>query len=250
MKLNVFKVTTFLLAVASLLLPWFSSSLFLSDGKEVACDLTFDYSLAQTRITFVSFQNNTLESDESMFRYPPFAFPVDIMLQLILDGRVVDDYLLAIRLSGFYGFSVCFMIVGLLLGGVWQDSGRTVFQTSFLLLFLGTVFGLMFRIYCYKLSYDSWMIAASSWNQEVFCVNATFLGLGFFTALLCMLSLVGSYLFPKFVRLPVPLDAKIIRRLKEPWLVIPKRMRLPTVFMITLLTSFLCFLVTVFPLYF
>jgi hypothetical protein len=249
-NLNIFKVTTFVLAVASLLLPWVSSSLFLSDGKEVACDFTFDYSFAQTRITFVSFQNKTLESHESIDCYPPFAFPLDIVFQLILDGRVVDDYLLAARLSRFYGFSVCFMIVGLLLGSIWQDSEKTVFWTSFLLLFLGTVFGLLFRIHRYKLSYDSWMIAASSWNQEVFCVSATSLGVGFFMAILCMLSLVGSCLAPKFVRLPVEFDVKIIRKLKEPWVAVPKKERLPTIFMITLLTSFLCFLVTVFPLYF
>lgn len=251
MRLNVLKLATVALAVGSLLVPWVSSALFLSDGENFIYDLSFDYSPICYHVAFTDFRNSTLENGEHMYYYPPLVFPADIMF-LAAVGRVPQGYDLASILAGIYGFSVCFVVVGLLATSIWQSSTEKVFVTSFCLLSLGTFFTLLSKIVRYKMSFDSWIIASqatatSFGTEEIFFTNSILPGVGFFLAILSVLFLVASYQSPKYVDLPIKLDVEIVHRLRKPWPAVPERERLLTIFLITFFVAWVHFLIALFP---
>jgi lysylphosphatidylglycerol synthetase-like protein (DUF2156 family) len=253
MRIDIFKLTTLLLALTSMLIPWFSPSLFLSDRANFTTNLSFDLSPSLTQVTLAHFQDNTLKISGSAPSYHLPLFPADLLFQTISavtsDSAPVSGHLLAHLLRGVYGFSVCFVIVALFAMGTWKSAAKKVFLAALSVLIFGTVFSLAAQIWFYEMTLESWVIASRALatcfgNEEVFYVDSFVFNVGFFLAILSMLSLVLSYLSPKLVTLPVELDTKLLHELKEHWLAVPDRERLPAIFLTTFLVSSSLFLFT------
>jgi len=66
----------------------------------------------------------------------------------------------------------------------------------------------------------------------------------FSVTVLSIISLALSYLYPRFVSLPIEFKTGLTQKLKEYWLAVPDRERLPAIFLTTFLASSSLFLTT------
>ena len=253
MKLDVFKVATFVLALASMLLPWISFSFFFSDRANFTDNLHFDLSPSFTHVTFLGLRNSAFTHDSASSRFLP-SFPIDLLFQTVFayfshSGYVLDPFYLADISRGVYGFSLCFVIVALCAMGTWKSSARKIFLAALLVLGLGAIFSLAAQMGLYRLILGSWLISSRAEAQcfgtgEVLYVGYFAFNVGFFLAVLSILSLVLSYLYPRFVRLPIEFKTGLTQKLKEYWLAVPDRERLPAIFLTTFLAISSLFLTT------
>lgn len=251
MRLNFFKVTALLLAIGSLLLPWLSTNLLLSDRVNFSYYLSYNSSPSLTHVMFIQFQNETLRTDESSLYYPPL-FPANMIFHLITTIITGDGYhsgyILAEMTTGAHGFFVCFAVATLFATSIWKSYAKKIYQIGVCLLLSGIVLSLTSQIWLHKTSSESWVIASSAAAsnfgiEDVFFVDSLVLGVGLFLALLSVFSFAASYLSPKFVSLPIDFDIKSLHKLKENWLAVPDKEKLPTLFLITYLSNSLAFLI-------
>jgi len=212
MRINIFKLTTLLLVLTSLLLPWISPSLFLSDKANFTTNLSLDLSPSLTQVTLVHFQDNVLKISGSAPSYHLPLFPADLIFQTISsvtsDSAPVSGHLLAHLLRGAYGFSVCFVIVALFAMGTWKSAAKEVFLATLFVLIFGIILSLAAQIWFYEMTLENWIVAskalATCWgNGEVFYVDSFVFNIGFFLAIFSVLSLILSFLSPKLITLPV-----------------------------------------------
>jgi len=253
MKLNAFKVATLVLALASMLLPWISFSFFFSDRANFTDHVHFDLSPSLTQVTFLGLQDNTFTHDYTSSRCLP-SFPINLLFQTAFayfshSGYTPDPYYLADISKGVYGFSLFFVIVALFAMGTWKSSARKIFLVALLVLVSGAILSLAAQIWVYRLVLDSWMVGSRAaalcfGTGEVLYVGFFAFNVGFFLAVLSILSLVLSYLYPRFVRLPIEFKTGLTQKLKEYWLAVPDRERLPAIFLTTFLAISSLFLTT------
>jgi hypothetical protein len=223
MKMDVFKLTTFILVLASLFFPWLSFTRvhFFSNG-EFSYYAVVEYSPALIYTQFNQLYNGNWTTIESSFMQlgSCITFPwgqLPVLYSAFLQG-------------GFYVFSVTFAIIGLIAMTSWESTKKRVFFVSVLMLILGATTYLVGIVLHYNRVWDNGMsIRAQDFNAQ-----SLFPSIGLFLYVLSIISFSASYLHPKFLNLPIKFGANKFDRLKRQWLAIPEKERLPVIFLISL----------------
>jgi hypothetical protein len=228
-------------------LPWISSALFFSDQVHFISHLTLDLSPTVTQLSAEFFAEDTMDiyGADPSYRWP--LFPVDLFFHFVM-----DDYhhslVVAPLVMGAYGFAAGFVMVALLVTGLWRSGARSVFLAALGVLVCGTVLSLAAQIWFCATVAESWATISegqAAWfGNEVYRTDRMIPNAGLFLAILGMVSLTLAYLAPVRVRLPLRLDAGPARKLREYWLMVPDGEQVPAIFLTTLLASASLYLAT------
>lgn len=237
MRLNIFKPLVVLFLLASLFLPWISSTMFLSTFNSHVVAQTVDFSPLLIRFANTYQYDGEIETRKSSDSFFEMLHPLTLISLFHLDVSIEHKM---ISLSIFiYVFSVFFTILGLLATSIWKMAIRKIHLITACMLVLGASFYLVVLVGVHNRNFIVWAPYYVNYNGGGFYLNPISFGSGIISMLLSLVFFLASYFHPRFVNLPYIHSLQIIQldRIKKRWLVVPEKEELPLILLTTLLVT-------------